>query len=152
MLSNSTVNNLDFYFVSLKKHGHPIIIDPNNKLRYACFQSRESAKNCIEYISDYRSKTGKWPKLDLYRPTVVEYDANVKKRTRDEIKEYLTISRKKFEDIYTAGANTGVSYFYIHKFDYEDDFSKVYMRGQVIDGTPDLVMFRKRLDCRLKIV
>ena len=152
MLSNSTVNNLDFYFVSLKKHGHPIIIDPNNKLRYACFQSREPAKNCIEYISDYRSKTGKWPKLDLYRPTVVEYDANVKKRTRDEIKEYLTISRKKFEDIYTAGAKTGVSYFYIHNFDYEDDFSKVYMRGQVIDGTPDLVMFRKRLDCRLKIV
>ncbi len=152
MLSNSTVNNLDFYFVSLKKHGHPIIIDPNNKLRYACFQSREPAKNCIEYISDYRSKTGKCPKLDLYRPTVVEYDVNVKKRTRDEIKEYLTISRKKFEDIYTAGANTGVSYFYIHKFDYEDDFSKVYMRGQVIDGTPDLVMFRKRLDCRLKIV
>lgn len=146
------VNQLDFYFVGLRMHRYPIIIDPTNKLRYACFKTEESAKDCVEYLANFRSKNGNWPQLDLYRTSLIERNFNAKKRTPEEIKKYMTINRKEFGDLYISGANSGVSYFYIHNFEYEEDFTKVYIQGQAIDGSPDLIMFRKRLDYRLKIV
>ena len=146
---------MEFHFITLKGGGFPTITDPNNKSRYICFKSRRAAEECVSYLSEYRSEVGDWPVMNLAIPiTKIEYNhRRTRLQSADQVRGYLEIYEKSREELDTMSANSGVSFFYCHDFEYKrGNFLSVNMRGQEVDGYVDDVMFINRLDYRLKTV
>ena len=46
---------------------------------------------------------------------------------------------------------SGLSYFYCHNFECDDDLLNLKLRGQEIDGMVDDEMYKESLECNLKI-
>ena len=59
---------MDFHFISIVKGGYINIIDPDGKSRILCFSCEYNARNCVNYVSRYRSTYGVWPDLNLNDP------------------------------------------------------------------------------------
>ena len=144
---------MEFHFISIIRGGYTTIIDPHGKTRVLCFSREHVARNCVRYISRYRSAYGIWPDMNLNEPTSrINPDINCKKRTPQEIGNYIEIEKKIKHDLDIMSTKSGVSYFYCHDFKYENDLLRIQMTGQEIDGEVSIPYFISRLDYRLKIV
>ena len=144
---------MKFYFVGIVKGGYTTIIDPDGKPRVVCFSKKSNAKDCINYMSEYRSTYGVWPDMNLEKPiSRINPDKTAKKRTPENIRKYIFVEQKVKSQLDEMSTGTGVSYFYCHDFTYKDDLLRISISGQKIDGHADDKYYKSRLDIRLKIV
>ena len=144
---------MKFYFVGIVKGGYTTIIDPDGKPRVVCFSKKNIAKECINYMSEYRSSYGVWPDMNLEKPiSRINPDKTTKKRTPENISKYIFVEQKVKSQLDEMSTGTGVSYFYCHDFSYKDDLLRISISGQKIDGHADDKYYKSRLDTRLKIV
>ena len=144
---------MKFYFVGIVKGGYTTIIDPDGKPRIVCFSKKNIAKECVNYMSEYRSSYGVWPDMNLEKPVSrINPDKNAKKRTPENIRKYIFTEQKVKSQLDEMSTGTGVSYFYCHNFHYKDDLLRISISGQKIDGHADDKYYKSRLDTRLKNV
>ena len=144
---------MKFYFVGIVKGGYTTLIDPDGKPRIVCFSKKNIAKECVNYMSEYRSSYGVWPDMNLEKPVSrINPDKNAKKRTPENIRKYIFTEQKVKSQLDEMSTGTGVSYFYCHYFEYNDDLLRISISGQKIDGEIDDGYYKSRLDTRLKIV
>ena len=144
---------MKFYFVGIVKGGYTTLIDPDGKPRIVCFSRKNIAKECVNYMSEYRSSYGVWPDMNLEKPVSrINPDKNAKKRTPENIRKYIFMEQKVKSQLDEMSTGTGVSYFYCHNFHYKDDLLRISISGQKIDGRADDKYYKSRLDIRLKIV
>ena len=144
---------MKFYFVGIVKGGYTTIIDPDGKPRIVCFSKKNIAKECVNYMSEYRSSYGVWPDMNLEKPVSrINPDKNAKKRTPENIRKYIFMEQKVKSQLDEMSTGTGVSYFYCHNFHYKDDLLRISISGQKIDGHADDKYYKSRLDTRLKNV
>jgi hypothetical protein len=144
---------MKFHFIGILKGGYTTITDPNGKPRIICFSKKSMAKECIDYMSKYRSSYGVWPDMNLENPVSrINPDKDVKKRTPENIRKYIFTEQKVKSQLDEMSTGTGVSYFYCHHFEYNDDLLRISISGQKIDGEIDDRYYKSRLDTRLKIV
>tara|TARA_X000000368_G_scaffold198479_1_gene156676 strand:- start:10180 stop:10614 length:435 start_codon:yes stop_codon:yes gene_type:complete len=144
---------MKFYFIGILKGGYTTITDPDGKPRIICFSKKSSAKECINYMSKYRSNYGVWPDMNLEKPVSrINPDKTVKKRTPENIREYIFTEQMVKSQLDEMSTRSGVSYFYCHGFDYNDDLLRISISGQKIDGEIDDKYYKSRLDTRLKNV
>ena len=144
---------MKFHFIGILKGGYTTIIDPDGTPRIICFSKKNTAKECIDYMTKYRSSYGVWPDMNLENPVSrINPDKNAKKRTSENIRKYIFTEQKVKSQLDEMSTGTGVSYFYCHHFEYNDDLLRISISGQKIDGKIDDRYYKSRLDTRLKIV
>ena len=145
--------SMKFHFIGILKGGYTTIIDPDGTPRIICFSKKNTAKECIDYMTKYRSSYGVWPDMNLENPVSrINPDKNAKKRTPENIRKYIFTEQKVKSQLDEMSTGTGVSYFYCHYFEYNDDLLRISISGQKIDGKIDDKYYKSRLDTRLKIV
>ncbi len=145
--------SMKFHFIGILKGGYTTIIDPDGTPRIICFSKKNTAKECIDYMTKYRSSYGVWPDMNLENPVSrINPDKNAKKRTPENIRKYIFTEQKVKSQLDEMSTGTGVSYFYCHHFEYNDDLLRISISGQKIDGEIDDGYYKSRLDTRLKIV
>jgi len=143
--------NMQFHFIGITRGGYTTITDPDGAPRVICFRERQTARKCINYISEYRSRYGVWPDMNLQEPIArISIDALTKKRTQEEIKKYIYLEEKVKSQLNEMSAGTGLCYFYCHDFNYNDELLRISMSGQKIEGEVDDRYYKSRLDTRLK--
>ncbi len=144
---------MEYQFVKFFRGGYATITDPNLKPRIICFDSEVQTQKCISYLSNYRSKFGRWPHVDLSKKFhKIELTETFKERTPDEVALYINPVVKTENELSELSLLTGVSYFHCIEFDFDgDNFSKLLMKGREFDGIVDNVYYINRLEHRLKI-
>jgi|TARA_R110001606_G_C15343505_1_gene646823 hypothetical protein len=144
---------MQFHFIGIVKGGYTTITDPDGKPRIICFSKKKIADQCIDYMSKYRSSYGVWPDMNLEQPVSrINSNINFKKRTYENIREYIFIEEMVKSQLDEMSTGTGVCYFYCHDFAYKDDLLRISLSGQKIDGEIDDRYYKSRLDTRLKNV
>ena len=104
-------------------------------------------------MSKYRSNYGVWPDMNLENPVSrINPDKTAKKRTYQNIREYIFTEQLVKSQLDEMSTRSGVSYFYCHHFDYNDDLLRISLTGQKIDGEIDDNYYKSCLDTRLKNV
>ena len=143
---------MEFHFVNVGRANLATIIDPNRVPRAICFKDRVNAVKYVDYLSIHRSKFGYWPNVDLSEPvTKITPKQGAKKRTPDYVKRFIKINTLKEHELNGISMTSGLSYFYCHEFEYDDELLKLNLRGQEIDGMVDDNMYKESLECNLKI-
>ena len=143
---------MKFHFIGIVKGGYTTITDPDGKPRIICFSKKKIADQCVDYMSKYRSSYGVWPDMNLEQPVSRINPNIIKKRTPENIREYIFIEEMVKSQLDEMSTGTGVSYFYCHYFEYNDDLLRISISGQKIDGKIDDKYYKSRLDTRLKNV
>ena len=91
-----------------------------------------------------------WPTVNLSTPFAeLRLRDNKETMTSEDYMDILEIKEKTLSDIEKLSIMTGISYFYCHRFGYEDLMS-VFLSGQDMDGEADDFMYREHLDYSLK--
>jgi len=144
---------MGYQFIKFLRGGYATITDPNLKPRIICFDNEVQTQKCISYLSNYRSKFGRWPHVDLSKKFhKIELTETFKERTPDEVALYINPIVKSENELSELSLSTGVSYFHCIEFDFDgDNFSKLSMKGREFDGIVDHVYYINRLEHRLKI-
>jgi hypothetical protein len=131
------------------------LVDPNKKTRFVCFQDRETADTFVDYVTNFRSKHGFWPNMDMSnRYARVRSKTGIKKRTPEELKDYLSLESFDYENIEDMASRTNVSFICVTSFAYVPDGIEqqiVSFSGQEWDGEADDVAYRDLLEFNLKI-
>jgi len=141
---------MEFHFVGIKSGGAATVMDIHSKPRFICFKEPKTAQVYIKYICEHKAKFGSWPGVDLSSPvTRVNVLPNHKERDPIFYEDLLEIKLKTVEDLDNMSIATGISYFYCHKFAYDNLFS-LSISGQEVDGHVDNFLYRERLDYSLK--
>ena len=144
---------MKFYFIGILRGGYTTITDPEGKPRIICFSNKKISKECINYMSKYRSNYGVWPDMNLEHPVSrINPDKTAKKRTYQNIREYIFTEQLVKSQLDEMSTRSGVSYFYCHHFEYNDDLLRISLTGQKIDGEIDDNYYKSCLDTRLKNV
>ena len=144
---------MKFHFIGILKGGYTTITDPDGKPRIICFSKKNTAKECIDYMTRYRSNYGVWPDMNLENPVSrINPDKNRKKRTPENIRKYIFTEHMIKSQLDEMSTRTGVSYFYCHGFEYNNDLLRISITGQKIDGEIDDMYYKSCLDIRLKNV
>jgi len=141
---------MEFHFVSIKSGGSATLVDVHSKPRFVCFKEPSTARVYIRYLCEYKAKFGTWPGIDLSSPiTKVRILENHKEQIPEMYIDLLEIKYKTKKDLDNMSIMTGISYFYCHRFEYEDLFS-LSISGQEVDGYVDDFLYREHLDYSLK--
>jgi len=145
---------MKFHFIGIRGfRSYTTIIDPEGTPRIICFSKRNVANNCIDYMSKYRSNYGVWPDMNMEKPVSrIDPDRYVKRRTPENIREYVFTEQMVKSQLDEMTTRTGVHFFYCHNFEYNDDLLRITITGQKIDGEVDDKYYKSRLDTRLKNV
>ena len=144
---------MQFHFIGIIRGRYTTITDPDGKPRIICFSKKKIADQCIDYISKYRSSYGVWPDMNLEQPVSrINPTIDFKKRTYENIREYIFIEEMVKSQLDEMSTGTGVCYFYCHDFAYKDDLLQISLSGQKIDGEINERYYKSRLDTRLKNV
>ena len=86
------------------------VVDPNKKSRFVCFDKKDTADVFVNYVTNFRSKHGYWPSLDMSnRLATVRSKTGIKKRTPEELKKYLSLETFDYENIEEIAMRTNVS-------------------------------------------
>ena len=143
---------MEFHFVKVGRDSLATITDPARKPRALCFKDRVNASKYVDYLSTYRSKFGEWPVVDLSEPvTKINVKSKFKPRTVEYVRKFVTISTRQQHELNGISMTSGLSYFYCHEFDCDDELLNLKLRGQEIDGMVDDEMYKESLECNLKI-
>ena len=131
------------------------IVDPTKKSRFVCFSDRKTADTFMDYVTHFRSKHGHWPNMDMSnRFARVRSKSGIKKRTPDELKNYLSLESFDYENIDDMAKRTNVSFICVTNFAYLPDSHEtqlVSFSGQEWDGEADESLYRDILEFNLKI-
>jgi len=131
------------------------IVDPNKKSRFVCFSHRKTADAFMDYVTHFRSKHGHWPNMDMSnRFARVRSKSGIKKRTPDELKNYLSLESFDYENIDDMAKRTNVSFICVTNFVYVPDGIEqqiISFSGQEWDGEADEAAYRDLLEFNLKI-
>ena len=131
------------------------VVDPNKKSRFVCFDKKDTADVFVNYVTNFRSKHGYWPSLDMSnRLATVRSKTGIKKRTPEELKNYLSLETFDYENIEEMAMRTNVSFICITNFAYIPNGSEhqiVSFSGQEWDGQADEAAYRDLLEFNLKI-
>ena|SRR6056300_906388 len=144
-----------FHFIRMKPtKGFITMTDPKDKTRAMCFKNRETAQRYMEYLSRFRSRTGRWPNLNmresvsfLKRPEKIRY------RSPEDVLRFMEIvdyDRDRLDDI---ARHTNLSFVYIVDFENTDTDEKGNMifKAQEIDSYVDINLYTQNLELNLKI-
>lgn len=141
---------MEFHFVGIKNGGLATILDNKANPRFICFKERGIAKTYVTYLCEHKSKFGLWPTVNLSTPLIELRVRDIKETmSTEEYMDILEIKEKTLSDIDKLSIMTGISYFYCHRFGYED-LTSVFLSGQDMDGEADDFMYREHLDYSLK--
>ena len=131
------------------------IVDPQKKSRFVCFSNVKTADTFVNYVTSFRSKHGYWPTMDMSKKIrTVKSLTGVKKRTPEELKNYLSYETFTFEQVDEMAKRTNVSFLCVTNFAYipaGDDSQVVSFSGQEWDGEADEDAYRDLLEFNLKI-
>lgn len=147
---------MEFHFIQMKPtRGYLSMVDPSTKVRVMCFSHRSTAEKCSKYICQFRSKHGKWPTLDMRSGiTKITSETCIKKRTPEELLEFLNIVSMEEDDLNMAALYNNMSFMYCHDFKVHDkDHTTVDVgfRGQEIDGEADLKAYTELLETNYRV-
>jgi len=145
-----------YHFIKLKPtKTYLTIIDPTKKSRFVCFGDKNTADAFVDYVANFRSKHGYWPNMDMSnRVSLVRSKTGIKKRTVEEIKEYLHFESFEYENIDEMARRANISFICITNFAYIPDGNEqqiVTFSGQEWDGEADEVAYRDLLEFNLKV-
>jgi hypothetical protein len=145
-----------YHFIQMKPtKTYLSIVDPQNKARFVCFSDVKTADTFVNYVTNFRSKHGHWPNMDMSnRITSVRSDVGIKKRTPDELRKYLCLESFDYENIEEMAKRTNISFICVTNFAYIPDGNEtqlVSFSGQEWDGEADEVLYRDLLEYNLKI-
>tara|TARA_B110000858_G_scaffold49191_2_gene56771 strand:- start:4600 stop:5040 length:441 start_codon:yes stop_codon:yes gene_type:complete len=145
---------MEFHFVKMNVNGTYLsLVDPSNKTRFVCFAEKEKARDCVNYVSIFRSKHGVWPSFDMSQgPSKLE-NKLIKMRTPEQVVRYLDIETYDFTTIDRIASRTNTSFFCVLRFDTEEmnGLESISMAGQEMDAVVDDKLYRDLLECNLKI-
>ena len=131
------------------------IVDPQKKSRFVCFSNVKTADTFVNYVTSFRSKHGYWPTMDMSKKIrTVKSLTGVKKRTPEELKNYLSYETFTFEQVDEMAKRTNISFLCVTNFTYipdGDDSQVVSFSGQEWDGEADEDAYRDLLEFNLKI-
>ena len=131
------------------------VVDPNKKTRFVCFQDRNTAGVFVNYVADFRSKHGFWPNMDMSnRYARIVSKTGIKRRTPDELKDYLLLEPFEYENIEQMAMRMNVSFICVTNFAYLSDSGEqqiITFSGQEWDGEADESLYRDLLEFNLKI-
>lgn len=140
---------MEFHFVRLTPtKGFFTLIDPVGKTRTLCFKTTDVADRYVSYISNFRSRNGVWPNLDMTQKLTITRQAIVKKRTPENVAKYMEVVCLDRDDVDELGRAHGMSFFYVQ--DFATDGHGVTFRGQEIDAIPDPDDFVKCLELLIR--
>jgi len=145
-----------YHFIQMKPtKTYLSIVDPQKKSRFVCFSDTNTADTFINYVTNFRSKHGHWPNMDMSnRIASIRSGVGIKKRTPDELKKYLSIETFDYDNIEEMAKRTNVSFICVTNFAYIPDGNEtqlVSFSGQEWDGEADEVMYRDLLEFNLKV-
>lgn len=131
------------------------IVDPNKKSRFVCFSDSNTANVFVDYVTLFRSKHGHWPSMDMSsRITTVRSKNLIKKRTQEELKDYIELQTFDYENIEEMAKRTNVSFICVTSFSFipnGNEHQLVSFSGQEWDGEADDLSYRDLLEFNLKI-
>ena len=131
------------------------IVDPQKKSRFVCFSNVKTADTFVNYVTSFRSKHGYWPTMDMSNKIrTVKSLTGVKKRTPEELKNYLSYETFTFEQVDEMAKRTNISFLCVTNFAYIPDGNDslvVSFSGQEWDGEADEDVYRDLLEFNLKI-
>ena len=145
-----------FVFVQMKPtKAYLSLIDPHQKSRYVCFSNKNTADVFVHYVITFRSKHGYWPVLDMSeRFKTIKSKIGVKKRTPEELMEYLEYETFDFEQIDEMSKRSNISYLHVTNFTFipnGEENQIVSFSGQEWDGEADDLKYRDLLEFNLKV-
>ena len=147
---------MEFHFIKLNVNGtYLTLVDPLSKPRYICFSDRTRARECVNYVSLFRSKYGVWPCFDMSkRSRKLESNTHVKQRTPEQVKRYLDIETYDFNTIDRIASRTNASFYCVLRFETEDieNTESISMSGQEMDAVVDDIAYRNLMNFSLKIM
>jgi len=131
------------------------LVDPNKKSRFVCFKDRRTANVFVDYVTHFRSKHGHWPNMDMSnRFATVRSKHGIKKRTPEELKNYLELQAFDFDNIDEMAKRANISFICVTNFAFIPDGNEqqlVSFSGQEWDGEADEVAYRDLLEFNLKV-
>lgn len=147
---------MEYHFVQMKPtNTYLTLVDPSKKSRLICFRSKKTAGTFVDYVSEFRSKHGYWPSLDLSRQnTTIETFKKVRERTPEEVKKYLSLETHDIERIERMAARTNNSFLCVFRFSVIETIPSkqiISFSGQEWDGMVDEDAYRDLLEFNLKI-
>jgi hypothetical protein len=145
---------MEFHFIKLNVT-YLTLVDPLSKPRYICFSDRTRARECVNYVSLFRSKYGVWPCFDMSkRNRKLESNMHVKQRTPEQVKRYLDIETYDFNTIDRIASRTNASFYCVLRFETEDigNTESISMSGQEMDAVVDDIAYRNLMNFSLKIM
>jgi hypothetical protein len=130
------------------------IVDPSKKSRFVCFSDTKTASVFVDYVTFFRSKHGHWPMMDMSnRFATVRSKSLTKKRSQEELKNYLELQPFDYENIEEMAKRTNVSFICVTNFSYIPNGNEqqlVSFSGQEWDGEADELSYRDLLEFNLK--
>lgn len=149
---------MDFHFIKLNYNGTYLsLVDPNSKPRFVCFSERDSAKKCIKYMSEFRSRNRMWPSLDMSHSNrkleLNEDEIFFPYGSPQMIKRSLEIESFDFATLDRISSRTNVSFYCILAFNvtFGKNTESISMSGQEMDGVASPDDFKDWMDFNLKI-
>lgn len=144
-----------FHFIRMKPtKGFITMTDPKDKTRAMCFQNRETAQRYMDYLSRFRSRTGRWPNLNMRESvSFVKRPEKIRYRPPEDVLRFMEIveyDRERLDDI---ARYTNLSFVYIVDFENTDDDEKGNMifKAREIDSYVDIDLYTQNLELNLKI-
>ncbi len=143
---------MEFNFIGIKSGGAATILDSERKPRFICFKEIPVANRYVTYICKHKAKFGKWPCVDLSNPFLkLELPQDHHEQNYEDYMDLLEIKKKTWEDLDNMSLMMGISYFYCHEFNYnQDNLLSISIRGQDMDAQVDDFLYREQLDINLK--
>lgn len=129
---------MNAHFVRFR-HNNKIltVTTPDEKTKLICFKEKNNAEMCKKFVSNYRSKFGTWPHLDLTRDSkeIRLPKLKIKNRTPEEVEKFLKIDDMQVGDMLVVGSSHNVEFMYCHTFDcniIDNDNINIAFSGQHI--------------------
>ena len=151
----------EYLFIKMKPtKGFLSITDPNNKSRFVCFNDKKTAESVVNYVTTFRSKYGFWPNMDMSRPGQpmpvkhVQSKVNFKRRSPDELKEYISIDMYDYDTIFNMARRTNVSFFCVEQFAHVPNGEHHHFMnfsGKEWDGEADPVEFAQIMEFKYQV-
>ena len=121
---------------------------PNNKVRYMCFQDKNVADSCKNFMITYKNNHGEWPHINMSQDSIKIHKGKQPKNTPNEY-ETLSIIDEMLEDVLITASLSGAEYLLCNQFsyipNYNNDFT-ISFSGQEIDSVIDENDFKKFLN------
>lgn len=141
---------MDFHFVTIKSGGAATIIDTADRPRFVCFKEQQTAQLYARYLCEHKAKFGTWPSINLSSPIgKIRVPDDHVEQLPELYEDLLEIKYKTKDDIDNMSIMTGISYFYCHRFEYDDLFT-LSIGGHDFDGYIDDFLYRTHLEFSLK--